>query len=115
VPAKDAVRAALAALYLYSLDLKRYWDKNEPVEESEADAVLTLLAKRRQELFGGGSASCWGLIQTDPLPRRSPGLITDLGGAGRRGILTDPCRNDRRLRAGPITVLWFGAQFRWRC
>jgi hypothetical protein len=60
VAAKDAVRAALAALYPYSPDLKRYWDKNEPVEESEADAVLTLLAKRRQELFGSGSAYVLG-------------------------------------------------------
>ena len=60
MPAKDAVRAALAALYPYSPDLKRYWDRNEPVEESEADAVLTLLAKRRQELFGSGSAYVLG-------------------------------------------------------
>jgi hypothetical protein len=49
VAAKDAARIALAALHPYAPDLKRYWDKNEPVHENESDAVLTLLAKRRRE------------------------------------------------------------------
>lgn len=45
--ARSDARAALAALYAYSPDLRRYWDKQE-IPESELDELTQLLMERRR-------------------------------------------------------------------
>ena len=47
IEARADARAALAALYPYSPDLRRYWDKTE-ISETELDELTDLLMKRRR-------------------------------------------------------------------
>ncbi len=47
IEARADARAALAALYPYSPDLRRYWDKTE-IPEAELDELTDLLMKRRR-------------------------------------------------------------------
>src|SRR5439155_19054765 len=53
VDAKHAARSALAALHPYAPDLKRYWDRSEPVADAEFDELMSMLSARRKRLLEG--------------------------------------------------------------